>query len=177
MAEKRVRRSASELIEEQRAKLAALERRAALESASKRPELKPIVEAIASFDLAALEAKRGLTNGPQSFETRSMSHKLWIKEIEASAALASARLANIETDKAALVTLLAEMTAKLTNGETLNVGDVQTAVDASVSDMPSEVSDLFAIAESAKEARIAFNEVKRAPKRTTENAASTDSGN
>lgn len=114
------RRSAEEIIAEQKAKLASREAKLALKTAKNRPELRPILASIETVSGIVNCAKAGFSNSPQSFKNRLTSHKLWIDEILATEKLAKANLEDAQDILRSLKANLESAVLALVNGEEID---------------------------------------------------------
>lgn len=96
----RTRRSPEQIIADLNAKLAKAQAKAAISQSKADSRLAPIVEQIEALDKAEANVRKGLTTGPQSFESRRKSHELWLLEITAAENLAKVQLEAIQAQKA-----------------------------------------------------------------------------
>jgi len=130
MSTKRTRRSPSELLDAQQAKLQSLAVRAAKEQANSNPEISRIVAAISDLSGMITAQQRNFAKGPQSFENRRQSHKLWLDEIDRAEELARVKIEWFQGQKQILQEQLNSMAAKVAAGEVLS----PAAVDALISE-------------------------------------------
>ena len=160
---KRVRRSVQELITERETQLESLKVKQLLSEAEASPVLAPIVEAINDVRTQRTNTKKGFSSGPQSFSSRVESHQLWIDEIEAERAYASAALATLEDHEQTLKSGLSEMALKVANGEDVTKL-VSAIVDSGIMASP-EVDGLLQEYGEAKMVRKNFLAYKRMSKK------------
>tara|TARA_R110000751_G_scaffold37364_3_gene90584 strand:- start:571 stop:939 length:369 start_codon:yes stop_codon:yes gene_type:complete len=79
----RKQRTPAEIIAETEDKLSRLRIKAAKQDALSTPEVAPLVEELEDLRVSIREAKKGLGDGPQSFNARVAKHEAWISKIEA----------------------------------------------------------------------------------------------
>jgi hypothetical protein len=79
----RKQRTPAEIIAETEDKLSRLKIKAAKQDALSNPEVAPLVEELEDLRVSIREAKKGLGDGPQSFNARVAKHEAWIAKIEA----------------------------------------------------------------------------------------------
>lgn len=127
------RRSAAEMIAEQNAKLAALKRKAAIEEAKSNPALAPLLIALEDVGNRLTAAKRGFSKGPQSFEERERTHRVWLDEILAERDYAAAVQGRLETMRNALEVHLAKVADRLARGENVSVDALRKYADEATS--------------------------------------------
>ena len=120
----RKQRTPAEIIAETEAKLSRLRVKAAKQDAMSNPAVAPLVEELDALRIEIREARKGLGDGPQSFNARVAKHEAWISKIEdlrseASDTLSSAeqRKTEIETEIASVVNgLVTDGPSELTAG-------------------------------------------------------------
>jgi len=154
---KRTRRSPSELLAAQQAKLQSLVVRAAKEQANGHPQISRITAAISDLSGIITSQQRNFAKGPQSFAARRQSHKLWLDEIDRAEELAHAKIEWFQSQKQLLQEKVNSLAAKVAAGEVIP----PAAVDSLISEA-FEVSQAIAnhteSYNKAKEARQAFKE-------------------
>jgi len=94
------RRTPSEIIAEQEAKLKRLKARAANKEASADPVYAPLRNLLTSYDKVEANARKTLGTGPQGGDARIEAHVMWIAEIERLKDLATVQLYAIKTMRA-----------------------------------------------------------------------------
>ena len=120
----RKQRTPAEIIAETEAKLSRLRVKAAKQDAMSNPAVAPLVEELDALRIEIREARKGLGDGPQSFNARVAKHEAWIEKIEdlrseANDTLSSAeqRKTEIETEIASVVNgLVTDGPSELTAG-------------------------------------------------------------
>ena len=123
MSETRKQRTPAELIAETQAKLEKLQVRMAKQDAKSNPELAPLFDALDDQRKVIREAKKGLGEGPQSFESRIAKHERWIDKIIEERSSAKADLLEAELAKEQLE---ASIQAKIVS---LNINNTNTATN------------------------------------------------
>jgi capsule polysaccharide export protein KpsE/RkpR len=118
----RKQRTPAEIIAETEAKLSRLRVKQAKQDAMSNPAVAPLVEELDALRKDIREAKKGLGDGPQSFNARVAKHDAWIEKIEAERLEAEATLSSAEQRKTEI-----EM-------------EMATVINGLVSDGPSELS-------------------------------------
>ena len=78
----RKQRTPAEIIAETEAKLSRLRVKAARQDAKSNPAVAPLLEELEALRKEIREAKKGLGDGPQSFNARVAKHDAWILKIE-----------------------------------------------------------------------------------------------
>ena len=78
----RKQRTPAEIIAETEAKLSRLRVKAARQDAKSNPAVAPLLEELEALRKEIREAKKGLGDGPQSFNARAAKHEAWIVKIE-----------------------------------------------------------------------------------------------
>jgi len=78
----RKQRTPAEIIAETEAKLSRLRVKAAKQDAMSNPAVAPLVEELDALRIEIREARKGLGDGPQSFNARVTKHEAWIGKIE-----------------------------------------------------------------------------------------------
>ena len=79
----RKQRTPAEIIAETEAKLSRLRVKAARQDAQSNPAVAPLLEELEALRKEIREAKKGLGDGPQSFNARVAKHEAWVGKIEA----------------------------------------------------------------------------------------------
>ena len=79
----RKQRTPAEIIAETEAKLSRLLVKQAKQEAMSNPAITPLVAELDALRIEIREAKKGLGDGPQSFNARTAKHEAWISKIEA----------------------------------------------------------------------------------------------
>ena len=160
----RKRRTPEEIIADHEAKLSRLRAQQAMKDAEANPSLAPALECLTEVDKAIREAQKGFGSGPQSFEVRRQSHQLWVDEIDAAQQLAIVTLERSRTLREKIRTTLADFTTCIAEGEEVMADAVTLALEEITWDSEA-VEEATANLAHAKQARVGFNETKRAPKR------------
>ena len=104
----RKQRTPAEIIAETEAKLARLKVKQAKQDAKSNPAVAPLMEELDGLRKDIREARKGLGDGPQSFNARVAKHEAWIDKIEAEREAAQDTLASAETRKSEIEALIAE---------------------------------------------------------------------
>jgi capsule polysaccharide export protein KpsE/RkpR len=111
----RKQRTPAEIIAETEAKLSRLRVKQAKQDAMSNPAVAPLVEELDALRKDIREAKKGLGDGPQSFNARVAKHDAWIVKIEAEREaatetldLAESRKTEIESEIASVVNGIVE---------------------------------------------------------------------
>ena len=115
------RRTAQELIEENEARIAKLQEKAALDAAKENPILETLYSLLDHANEEIRECQRLLGDGAQSIGTRHTKHLAWLQELEASAALAEDALEAYKARKEEIVRALPAIATSITEGEEENV--------------------------------------------------------
>lgn len=110
---KRIRRTPEQIVADMEAELQAARARAAKAQAVEAPEAAPIRAELDKLRKDIRDAKRGLGNGPQSFDARRAKHIAWIEKIDAEQEQAEAILELSEAKKEDLENQLAEIVSTL----------------------------------------------------------------
>ena len=118
----RKQRTPAEIIAETEAKLAKLKVKQAKQDAMSNPEVAPLVAEMDALRKDIREAKKGLGDGPQSFNARVEKHNVWISKIEGERFEAEATLSSAEQRKSEIEIQIASV------------------VNGLVSDSPAELS-------------------------------------
>ena len=95
----RKQRTPAEIIAETEAKLSRLLVKQAKQEAMSNPAITPLVAELDALRIDIREAKKGLGDGPQSFNARTEKHEAWITKIEAERFLAEDTLVSAEYRK------------------------------------------------------------------------------
>ena len=118
----RKQRTPAEIIAETEAKLSRLRVKQAKQEAMSNPAVAPLVEELDGLRKDIREARKGLGDGPQSFNARVAKHTAWIDKIEGERFEAEATLSSAEQRKAEI-----EL-------------EIASVVNGLVSDGPAEMS-------------------------------------
>ena len=118
----RKQRTPAEIIAETEAKLSRLRVKQAKQEAMSNPAVSPLVEELDALRKDIREAKKGLGDGPQSFNARVEKHNVWISKIEGERFEAEATLSSAEQRKSEIEIQIASV------------------VNGLVSDSPAELS-------------------------------------
>ena len=105
----RKQRTPAEIIAETEAKLAKLKVKQAKQDAMANPAITPLVAELDALRVDIREAKKGLGDGPQSFNARVVKHEVWIDKIEAEREAATDVLAFAETRKSEIEAQIAQV--------------------------------------------------------------------
>jgi hypothetical protein len=103
----RKQRTPAEIIAETEAKLSRLLVKQAKQDAMSNPEVAPLVAEMDALRIEIREARKGLGDGPQSFNARVVKHDAWIVKIEELRIIALHTLADAETRKTEIETEIA----------------------------------------------------------------------
>ena len=95
----RKQRTPAEIIAETEAKLSRLKVKQAKQDAMSNPAVAPLVGELDALRKDIREAKKGLGDGPQSFNARVAKHEAWIDRIEGERFEAEATLSSAEQRK------------------------------------------------------------------------------
>ncbi len=95
----KTRRTPAEIIAETEAKLSRLRIKQAKKDASSNPAVAPLLVELEEFRKDIREARKGLGDGPQSFNASVLKHEAWIDKIEDRRAEAVAVLTEAEARK------------------------------------------------------------------------------
>jgi len=157
MSTKRTRRSPSELLAAQQAKLQSLAVRAAKEQANSNPEISRIVAAISDLSGMITAQQRNFAKGPQSFAARRQSHKLWLEEIDRAEELARVKIEWFQGQKQILQEQLNSLAAEVASGVVLSPSSVDTLISQAF-EVSHAIVDHTESYNKAKNARQAFKE-------------------
>jgi capsule polysaccharide export protein KpsE/RkpR len=105
----RKQRTPAEIIAETEAKLSRLKVKQAKQDAMSNPAVAPLVEELDALRKDIREAKKGLGDGPQSFNARVAKHEAWIDKIEAERLDAEATLSTAELRKTEIEVQMAQV--------------------------------------------------------------------
>ena len=105
----RKQRTPAEIIAETEAKLSRLKVKQAKQDAMSNPAVAPLVEELDALRKDIREAKKGLGDGPQSFNARVAKHEAWIEKIEAERLDAEATLSTAELRKTEIEVQMAQV--------------------------------------------------------------------
>ena len=103
----RKQRTPAEIIAETEAKLSRLRVKQAKQDAMSNPAVAPLLEELDTLRTDIREAKKGLGDGPQSFNARVEKHNVWINKIEDLRYEAEATLSSAEQRKSEIETQIA----------------------------------------------------------------------
>ena len=95
----RKQRTPAEIIAETEAKLSRLLVKQAKQEAMSNPAITPLVAELDALRIEIREAKKGLGDGPQSFNARVTKHEVWIDKIETERLDAEATLSSASERK------------------------------------------------------------------------------
>ena len=115
--DKRKQRTPQEIIAETEAKLVRLQERAAKAEAKSNPAVAHLNEQLETVNKDIREARKGLGDGPQSFDARIQKHELWIEKIEEQRLDAQELLGLAEAQKTALTSEIASVISSLVSKE------------------------------------------------------------
>ena len=104
----RTQRTPAEIIAETEAKLERLKVKQAKQEAKSNPAVAPLMAELDGLRKDIREAKKGLGDGPQSFNARADKHLVWLDKIEAEREATQDTLASAETRKSEIEALIAE---------------------------------------------------------------------
>jgi len=105
----RKQRTPAEIIAETEAKLSRLKVKQAKQEAMSNPAVAPLVEELDALRKDIREARKGLGDGPQSFNARVAKHEAWIEKIEAERLDAEATLSTAELRKTEIEVQMAQV--------------------------------------------------------------------
>ena len=114
---KRTQRTPQEIIAETEAKLVRLQERAAKAEAKSNPAVAHLNEQLETVNKDIREARKGLGDGPQSFDARIAKHEAWIEKIEDSRQDAQELLGLAEAQKTALMSEISSVISSLVSKE------------------------------------------------------------
>ena len=114
---KRTQRTPQEIIAETEAKLVRLQERAAKAEAKSNPAVAHLNEQLETVNKDIREARKGLGDGPQSFNARIEKHEAWIAKIEDSRLDAEELLGLAEAQKTALMSEISSVISSLVSKE------------------------------------------------------------
>ena len=103
----KTRRTPAEIIAETEAKLSRLRIKQAKKDASSNPAVAPLLVLLEGLRKDIREARKGLGDGPQSFNASIAKHEAWIDRIDDKRAEAEAVLADAEARKTDIETQIA----------------------------------------------------------------------
>ena len=116
----RKQRTPAEIIAETEAKLARLKVKQAKQDAKSNPAVAPLMAELDGLRKDIREARKGLGDGPQSFNARVAKHEAWINKIEVERMAAQDTLASAETRKSEIEALIAETINGLVSSEEMS---------------------------------------------------------
>ena len=119
----RKQRTPAEIIAETEAKLAKLRVKQAKQGAMSDPALAPLVAELAAMRKSINEAKKGLGDGPQSFNARVMKHEAWIEKIEIERTWAQDTLGEAESRKSEIESEITRVVNGLVETPSLSTGE------------------------------------------------------
>ena len=114
---KRTQRTPQEIIAETEAKLVRLQERAAKAEAKSNPAVAHLNEQLETVNKDIREARKGLGDGPQSFNARIEKHEAWILKIQGEAEDAHELLGLSEAAKVALTSEISTVISSLVSKE------------------------------------------------------------
>jgi len=114
----RKQRTPAEIIAETEAKLAKLKVKQAKQNAMANPAIAPLVVLLDALKVDIREAKKGLGDGPQSFNARVVKHEIWIDKIESERETASDTLDEAESRKSEIEAQIAQVINSLVEAPT-----------------------------------------------------------
>jgi len=120
MAERK-QRTPAEIIAETEAKLARLRVRQAKQDAKTDPAVAPLLEELEGLRKDIREARKGLGDGPQSFNARITKHRVWIDKIERERSDAEDTLASAEARKSEIESLIADTINGIVGADSVSV--------------------------------------------------------
>ena len=163
------RRTPSEIIAEQEAKLKRLKARAANKEAAEQPVFAPLRDLLTSYDKVEANARKTLGTGPQGGNARIESHLMWVAEIERLKDLATVQLYAIKTMRATV----REAIASWVNGDRKptkkNLTTQIKAIVGNYDDIVSSKSVAFVEAQDTRKGKI-VQEVAEEAESESENA-------
>ena len=113
----RKQRTPAEIIAETEAKLARLKVKQAKQDALSNPAVAPLMEELDGLRKDIREARKGLGDGPQSFNARVAKHDAWIEKIEGQREDAEELLGLAEAQKTALTSEIHTVISSLVSKE------------------------------------------------------------
>ena len=116
----RKQRTPAEIIAETEAKLARLKVKQAKQDAKSNPAVAPLMAELDGLRKDIREARKGLGDGPQSFNARVAKHEAWINKIEVERMVAQDTLASAETRKSEIEAQIAETINGLVSSEEMS---------------------------------------------------------
>ena len=116
----RKQRTPAEIIAETEAKLARLKVKQAKQDAKSNPAVAPLMAELDGLRKDIREARKGLGDGPQSFNARVAKHEAWINKIEVERMAAQDTLASAETRKSEIEAQIAETINGLVSSEEMS---------------------------------------------------------
>ena len=119
----RKQRTPAEIIAETEAKLAKLKVKQAKQGAMSDPAIAPLVAELNAMRKSINEAKKGLGDGPQSFNARVKKHEIWIEKIEVERSEAQDTLDSAECRKSEIEADIAEAVNGLVESPSLSTGE------------------------------------------------------
>jgi len=110
------RKTAEEMLAETNAKAKALEEKIAMKQVMDNSQVMVFTALLEDLTKQTIEYQKGFGNGPQSFETRRLTHQLWVDEIDAQRAYAEVALDNISNQRDYLKSEIASLAREIVNG-------------------------------------------------------------
>ena len=161
------RKSAEEMLAETNAKAQALEAKIALKKVLNNPAVIQLQTKLDELTKTAIEYQKGFGNGPQSFDTRRLTHQLWVDEIRAQQAFAKVALDGINDQRDYLRNQINDLARSITTG--LSGPKLDELVLVMLDDIPeldgNAVADTQATLNEAIAARQAHTLEKKMPKK------------
>ena len=155
---KRNRRTPEEIIAATTAKIKAMQKKLDMKEARDHPAAIVILDALAIVEKDEREAKKGLGNGPQSFDNRIQAHQLWIDEIMGLEELAKVTIANSMRKKKFLNSQLEDITKAIVNGNVDSLEHIQKVVSEELTNEPDSVQRAMNTLSALRSARQEFKE-------------------
>jgi capsule polysaccharide export protein KpsE/RkpR len=119
----RKQRTPAEIIAETEAKLAKLRVKQAKQGAMSDPTLAPLVAELEAMRKSIREAKKGLGDGPQSFNARVAKHEIWIEKIETERSFAQDTMDEAEARKSEIEAEITQAVNGLVETPSLSTGE------------------------------------------------------
>jgi len=113
----RKQRTPAEIIAETEAKLDRLLVKQAKKTAMTDPALAPLVAELDELRIQIREARKGLGNGPQSFDARVVKHENWIVKIEEERIIAHSDLSSAVERKEEIEAEIAATVGSMVNNQ------------------------------------------------------------
>ena len=104
----RNRRTQAQMLEDLETRVTQLKERERMKSLQDHPDIAPMIEKKADLAKQINILKRGMGDGPQSFDERIAKHEAWIEKIKAEYASAEDDIKTLEIEVETLKTEIAE---------------------------------------------------------------------